>query len=425
MPVPAKKEVDHEGGPTVQEPEGGPKGRTGGEPEDTQTLDLKPTEGKRRKSNIKSVSEPEDLRGPSQDDDAGDGLFESPQEESGGGETTEPQQTSPQQGETESDYIRRMLAEKHGFTELSELDSEEAALEYLAQAYGAVADMRPVVDEYLKNKDAFEEYQRSRQPVVPAPQAGSSQSAAQQPPATPGTETGETETLWNPPSLPPDWKSLVTVHEETGMFVPKEGVDPEVARQANARAQYLAGEYERFWEVGPHEYLRPAIEERAREIARQEIESVMQTTQRQSEETGFFEANKDWMFKLGEDGLPLQDRASGMPLFTDQGRLFRETREYLANQYGIQDAMALNQLAVDFMQRAQSGDPGNSEGAAEKRDQKNKEILAKAGRKTNAAGTKRPQQTGNSYPSRDSGLGLQQRLRESLQGAGLTDADLS
>lgn len=177
----------------------------------------------------------------------------------------------------------------------------------------------PYAQEYLQNKQAFTEWQRS--------QAEEAAKASQ--PAPPPK-------WWNPPEVKDTWKSYIVRDPESG----KEVIDPSApfeAQQALRDYQTYTADFARRLVTDPENALKPFVEQVATQKAQEMVAGQLGQYQAKNYINDLESQNADW-------------------LYDQQGNVTREghaIQQYIshAKQLGIQGPDARWQYATGMLQR--------------------------------------------------------------------------
>lgn len=177
----------------------------------------------------------------------------------------------------------------------------------------------PYAQEYLQNKQAFTEWQRSK----------AEEAAKASQPAPPPK-------WWNPPEVKDTWKSYIVRDPESG----KEVIDPSApfeAQQALRDYQTYTADFARRLVTDPENALKPFVEQVATQKAQEMVAGQLGQYQAKNYINDLEAQNADW-------------------LYDQQGNVTREgqaVQQYIAEakQLGIQGPSARWQYATGMLQR--------------------------------------------------------------------------
>ena len=164
------------------------------------------------------------------------------------------------------------------------MEREKAATQALAQYQQYI----PYAQQYLQNREPFEQWLASRQ-----------QPAAQQP-AQPAAAQEAMKKWWNPPELRDSYKQYL-VKDENGREVISENA-PLDARHALYEYQKYKADFAQKFLTNPEEALGPMIQEQAKSIAQEIVQKQFHEVQQQQYVAGLERENKDWLYD--EQGQP-------------------------------------------------------------------------------------------------------------------------
>ena len=167
--------------------------------------------------------------------------------------------------------------------------------EYAARALQQYQSIIPVAQEYIQNRQAFEQWRASQSQQAAAPQA---------PPQAPPQEPA----WWNPPQLKDSYKRYLT-RDENG----REVISPDAPLDARAALedyqQYRADFAQRFLD-NPEQALGPMVEKVAMERAEQIVDTRLRRMQDENYVSSLESQNKDWLYdqngNVSAEGVAVQ-----------------------------------------------------------------------------------------------------------------------
>jgi hypothetical protein len=222
---------------------------------------------------------------------------------------------------------------------------------------------------------------------------------------------------YEPPPFDKRWAELVERDPRTGVFVSKPNVPPAVAEAANAWADWQS----RFME-NPAEVLRPLIEDRAGEIARQVIHQEMGQYQQQQTIFRLAQANADWAYTKDAQGRFVTDPATGQWQLTPAGSHYVALVRDLA-QMGVADPVHRDQLARQLVSQQLAAQPPAAPSEAPKRQE---QALGKGRPNRNPlqalSSLEREQNPLADEPDRKT-LSMRDRLSRAFEEENITDKD--
>lgn len=160
--------------------------------------------------------------------------------------------------------------------------------------------------------------------------------AAQQQAQSPQQPAEQEAPLWNPPEFNPVWLTQVQ-RDEQGNLVPAAGGSQETVNKVLQWAQYRQEQQDKFWN-NPYEYIRPFVEN----VAKQQTQHGLETTQDTLTAQQLIDKNSDWIY----EGDPNNRK------FTPEGELFYRAAQQLPNATPKQQFdYAMTQVEKARMQR--------------------------------------------------------------------------
>lgn len=326
------------------------------------------------------------------------------------------QTPDPTPAAQEAFRLREALAQR-GLGEFSQLDSDDAALEYLARGYDVARQNAQVLQEYQQHQAEFQAFMQQRQ------HAGGQPTQAAGPQRVAGQPSAQASPIWTAPPFEQAWMDGVEFDAEQRRYRHKIGHSPELAQKVNAYQEFLEQNNKQFWQ-NPYEYVyRPeAIEQYIKPVVEQMLKQGFSQVQQTQSVDQFFEQNATWLLKLDPQGQPLVDPATRTPLLSDQGRRFRDANVQL-EQAGVADPIKRQQLALAMIGGAPSATPAAPPATPEQqRDAANQQIQrAAATRKRTMPGTVPRDPTDRTLPSQAEGLSLRNRLLRNMASAGFAE----
>lgn len=238
-----------------------------------------------------------------------------------------PQQEAPQQDAAQQDYgfsnpyeAFKALPDFQGQDDLTIARNLYGAYNGMQEAQRQLQQYQQVVpyaQEYLQNRQAFSEWQRS-------------QAEAKQKEANP-----EPPKWWNPPQVKDTWKGFI-VRDEAG----NEVIDPNAPLEAQAALreyQAYTADFARKLVTDPENALKPLVEQVATQKAQELVQQQLSQFQAQGYVNSLEEQNRDWLYD--EQG---NETAEGQAIrgYIDQAR-----------QMGIQGPEARWKYATGMLQR--------------------------------------------------------------------------
>lgn len=264
------------------------------------------------------------------------------------------------------------------------LEREKAAQKALAQYQRLI----PYANEYLRNKDSFEQYLAAQS----APQQ-----QYQPQPAQP-----EKSSWWNPPEIKDTYRRYI-VRDQNGREVIAEDAPPEARIAIEDYMAYRADFAQKFLS-NPEEALGPMVEQIAQQKAQQLLQDQLAERDQVSYISDLERENADWLYEADgktptEEGLAIQryiEEASQIGIASPEGRweyatsmverdLLSQLRESDARAAAIQQAlqapqrtapapaeapaMTQNQAEqdIEYLRREASRNPSRSTGAPDPR----------------------------------------------------------
>lgn len=189
--------------------------------------------------------------------------------------------------------------------------------EYAARALQQYQSIIPVAQEYIQNRQAYEQWKaaQAQQQAQPAPQ----QQAAPQP------------GWWNPPQIKDSYKRYLT-RDENG----REVISPDAPLDARAALedyqQYRADFAQKFLD-NPEQTLGPMVEKVAMERAEQIVDTRLQRMKDENYVSSLESQNKDWLYdqngNVSAEGVAVQkyiQDARGLGISGAQARWDYATR---------------------------------------------------------------------------------------------------
>ena len=217
-------------------------------------------------------------------------------------------------------------------------------------------------------------------------------------PQAPTAPQPEEAPLWSPPEFNPMWLTQVERNAE-GNLIPTSGGTPETVNKVLAWAQYRQEQQDKFWS-NPFEYMRPMVEQVARDQTMTGLQSSHETMSAQQ----LVEKNADWIY----DGDPTNRK------FTPDGQLFFESAQKFPN--------ASPQQQYDFAMAQVNATRANRELETLKKQQTTAETHAE--KKRAAIGTK-PNSSGTLQDvEQNPTLTLKERMMAAMAKHGVTANDL-
>lgn len=342
------------------------------------------------------------------DDPAVETLEETPAVEAPTVETAEPS-TSPVEAPDEFQSIRDAAS---GFDyDLSSYDNDEAAFRHLVDRS----------KEFDRQAETIRQYEQALQQ-----QQIQIQNQPAQPATSPVEETPSWQ--WTPPPYNRSWLSQSERDPETGQLRPVNGGSPSQNAQLQNFMDYRAENMDRFWTEGPHEYMKPYLEDRdtqQRESMKEEFQKMIDASlgkQHANTEADRFLTDNPWVYQRDANEQVIRNTITGNQELSEEGKMFASHLAE-AEQWGMpaahQQAYAMKMLEAH---RTSTGEPATSAG-----DKKKQEFVrAAAGMPAPAGGSETnltPDVDGN-VPPQNPALSLEDMLRQNLKAEGVTDKDM-
>lgn len=172
-------------------------------------------------------------------------------------------------------------------------EREKAATHSLQQYQQLI----PYAQEYLDNKEAFEQYQQNQ----------SQPQQVQQP--APAPEAAQPESWWNPPQVKPEHKRYL-VRDENGREAVAENA-PLDARYSIENYLNHRAEFAQKFLDNPEEALGPMVQQMAMQQAQEMIEQEMGARDEQTQVSSLETENADWLYEADgktptREGLAIQ-----------------------------------------------------------------------------------------------------------------------
>ena len=238
-----------------------------------------------------------------------------------------PTQEAPQQEAPQQDY--GFSSPYEAFKALPDFQGQDD-LTIARNLYGAYNGMQeaqrqlqqyqqvvPYAQEYLQNRQAFSEWQRS-------------QAEAKHKEANP-----EPPKWWNPPQVKDTWKGFI-VRDEQG----NEVIDPNAPLEAQAALreyQAYTADFARKLVTDPENALKPLVEQVATQKAQELVQQQLGQFQEQGYVNSLEEQNRDWLYDEQGNETP---EGQAIRSYIDQAR-----------QIGIQGPQARWKYATGMLQR--------------------------------------------------------------------------
>ena len=243
----------------------------------------------------------------------------------------------------------------------------------------------PYAQEYLRNKNAFDEWQAQQQQAA-------QQAAQPEPPPK----------WWNPPEVKDSWKSYIVRDPESG----KEIIDPSApldAQTALRDYQTYTADFARKLVTDPEAALKPMVEQIANEKAQELVSQHLGQYQAQNYVNNLENENADWLYdsegNVTREGQAIQsyiEQARQLGIQNPDARWDYATgmlqRDLLQLQYQQQQAPVPQQAPVAQEQVAPQQAP-EPQPAADPVAQQNMQFLRERATRTpnRSAGTTEPQ----------------------------------
>jgi hypothetical protein len=148
---------------------------------------------------------------------------------------------------------------------------------------------------------------------------------------------------WQPPEFDQNWLALVQRDEQTGVFVSRPGVDPEVARKVNAFDQWQTK-----FQTNPAEFVSQAAEARANEVFERRIAEWSARNEQQSTARRIVNENAAWLYLTDATGNMVADPGTGQPALTPTGARYAQIMGELATN-GISDLTYRDRVAKSIL----------------------------------------------------------------------------
>jgi hypothetical protein len=264
----------------------------------------------------------------------------------------------------------------------------------------------PYAQEYLRNKNAFDEWQSqqaqaARKAAEPAPQPK----------------------WWNPPEVKDSWKSYIVRDQESG----KEIIDPHAPLEAQTALrdyQTYTADFARRLVTDPEAALKPMVEQIANQKAQELVSQHLGQYQAQNYVSSLEEQNADWLYdqqgNVTREGHAIQgyiEQARSLGIQNPDARWDYATgmlqRDLLQLQYQQQQA-PVPQQAMVAQQHAAPQQAPPPQPAADPVAQQNMQFLRERATRTpnRSAGTTEPQ-------TQSQRLSFEERLQSQLSRDGV------
>jgi hypothetical protein len=223
---------------------------------------------------------------------------------------------------------------------------------------------------------------------------------------------------WEPPEFDQEWLKLVDRDPQSGVFLAKPGVSPEVATAVNR--------YDRWYQKYGHNpvaAVRPFVEQSLPTMIRQVLQTEMQGYRQQQEIESIVSANAEWMYQQDQHGRPVLG-VGNRPVATAEGARYAQIVGELESA-GMRNPSAVDRMAKQILM-GELAQAQLRSGQQQPPAQQQRNALASGRSQRNVLQSLAPQQrqqtAGATQPDR-SGLSLAEQMRLDLDQAGFTDSD--
>ena len=235
----------------------------------------------------------------------------------------------------------------------------------------------------------------------------------------PQTQTPAQPKAWEAPSIDPRWVNLVEQDPTTGVYLPKAGVDPEIARKVNAYSEWTSS-----FQRDPAAVLQPMVREVADAQIKEAVAQAIQQERQRNTVQAIHDRNAEWFYARDQAGNPIYDAQSRQYVPTPQGS------EYLAHvrtlaQSGVSDPVTRDNLAQRLMAAnqatlttPQATAPSEAQRRALAASQPNRNPLQ-------AMGAQERRETPGTTDPDQQGVSLSSRLTKAFGAAGINSANFS
>ncbi len=303
----------------------------------------------------------------------------------------------------------RDAAREMGY-DLSRYQDDRSALGALvqrAQAAEQASELARYGQYFLEHRQQFEQW-RGEQEKAKAAQAAAAETS-----------------WWKAPEYDPRWRQMVQKDPVTGKLVAAEGAPPDVVQKYLTAVQHQQEFLDKFT-FDPIGAVKPGIEEVARQIALQVVQQHLGGYSDTQHAQTYIQQNSSWLHERDASGNLVGDQ-QGRPQLSQAGQRFLAHFEQ-GVRMGIQGeqqrasyarAMVEREFAVAAYQQSQQRAAQVTQG------EQQKQALVNRGAGT--GGAAHVPAAGGSTGGRvqNSGLPLEERLRQNLASAGVTEATLA
>ena len=148
---------------------------------------------------------------------------------------------------------------------------------------------------------------------------------------------------WTPPEWNDRWALLVEQDPSSGVYISKPGVDPSVGQKVN---EYVT--WQEQFRRDPAQYIQPMVEQKARELARSEFQTLFAERETRAAVEHIHQANQDWLYQKTPDGQAFARNYRNELQFTPAGARYFQLVQDL-DRSGVKDARTQDRFARQLL----------------------------------------------------------------------------
>jgi hypothetical protein len=221
---------------------------------------------------------------------------------------------------------------------------------------------------------------------------------------------------WEAPEFDERWLNLVERDPSSGLFIAKQGADPQYATKLNAFTQWKQG-YDR----NPAAVLNGMVEARAKQIAADTVREQLAIQGREQTVQSIASHNSEWLYQRDQQGQPVRDYM-GQPMLTPAGARYIHHLNAI-QRMGVTDPRAQDTLAKQLVQGEHyAAQHQNSQVTTT--TQTNRAFNQPSINPLQAQPPAQRRQNPHATEPKATGLSLSDMLRQALAEEGTTDQDI-
>lgn len=285
-------------------------------------------------------------------------------------------------------------------------------------------DIQAQLDRYRAMEGEYQQLQQYRH-LIPLGYRAYQQAGQPTPAGQPAAQPQAEAHPWGLPQFDQRLLDFVARDPQTGRLTVLPGGPPDAAIRVEEYQAKLREVQTEFY-TNPMKLLGPMIEKKAQEIAQKQFQENFGAVQQQQQTQQIIQQNRDWLYAKDAQGQPVTqfNPATGR----NQEVLSPYGQQYVqfvrqAEQYGVRDPEAQHSFAVQGLQNLllqQRFAQGQQTQAGQ---QTATQYVQQAAQQTTAQ--QLVNNNPNAVPAEPQVLSLRDRMRQSMDGNGITDAALA